>query len=288
MDVRVLGPVEILADARRLDLGHARQRAVLAVLVVDLNQVVPTESLIDRIWGEDPPYSARNLIHGYVGKLKTALACTGEPRIAVSRRAGGYVLAADSDLVDLCRFRRLVSQAAGAENDLKAGMLRTALDLWSGEAFTGLTSHWLDAMRVALARQRLTAYLDLNDVALARGQHQAVTADLMQAAETYPADERLAGQLMVALCRSGRQAEALRWFELTRRRLADELGASPGPELQALHRRILKSDPSLAPPTADNEASLSPAMHRRESQRPCAASHRSRVRHLGWSGTLPP
>jgi DNA-binding SARP family transcriptional activator len=271
--------VEILADARRLDLGHARQRAVLAVLVVELNQVVPAEWLIDRIWGEEPPGSARNLIHGYVGKLKMALARADEPGVLLSRRAGGYVLGADSDLVDLFRFRRLVGQAAQADDDATAGMLQTALDLWSGDAFTGLTSQWLDAMRHALASQRLTALLDLNDLALAQGQHQAITADLMQAAAAHPADERLVGQLMLALYRSGRPAEALRSYELTRRALAAELGVSPGSELQALHQRILRSDPSLRHLKADGKA---PPTHRRERQCSCAASERSRAGHRGW------
>jgi DNA-binding SARP family transcriptional activator len=276
VDIRVLGPVEILADARRLDLGHARQRAVLAVLVVELNQVVPAEWLIDRVWGEEPPGSARNLIHGYVGKLKMALARAGEPGVSLSRQPGGYVLGADSDLVDLFRFRRLVGEAARADGRVTAGMLQAALALWSGDAFTGLTSQWLDAIRHALATQRLTALLDLNDLALVQGQHQSITADLMQAASAHPADERLTGQLMLALYRSGRQAEALRWYELTRRTLADELGVSPGSELQALHLRILRSDPSLSQLKGDTKAS---AMHGRERRGPRPACQRSRTRH---------
>jgi DNA-binding SARP family transcriptional activator len=279
VDIRVLGPVEIMVGVQCLDLGHARQRAVLAVLVVELNQVVPTESLIDRIWGDQPPDSARNLVHGYVGKLKMALTRAGEPGVALSRRTGGYVLCADKDLVDLFRFRRLVRQAARANSQLTADMLRTALDLWSGDAFTGLTSQWLDAVRHTLARQRLTAFLDLNDCALAQGQHQAITADLMQAAAANPTEERLVGQLMVALCRSGQQAEALRWYEQTRRGLANELGVPPGMELQALHQRILRSDPSLSQLRADSNT---PQVSRRSRQSPCTACRHSRTRHQEW------
>lgn len=276
MDIRVLGPVEIMVGMRRMDLGHARQRAVLAVLVVELNQVVPTESLIDRVWGDEPPDSARNLIHGYVGKLKTALASASEPGVALSRRTGGYVLCADNDLVDLFRFRRLIRQANQASSHLTADMLRTALDLWSGDAFTGLTSQWLDAVRHILARQRLTAFLDLNDFALAQGQHQRLTADLMHAATANPTEERLVGQLMVALYRSGQQAEALRWYEQTRRGLADELGVTPGTELQALHQRILRSDPSLSLLKAEG---YFPRVYRRPRQRACAKYQRSRTHH---------
>ena len=230
MEFRVLGPVDVFGADGRIDAGHARQRAVLAVLVLDLHQVVPVERLIDRIWGEDPPSSVRNVLYGYVARLKSALAAAADPAVSLSRRAGGYVLEAGDDQVDLFRFRSLVAQASVSGDDQQAAvLLRESLDLWHGEALAGLGGPWFAAMRASLARQKMAALLDLNDIRLRQGQHDALASELALQAAAHPADERLAGQLMRALYVSGRQAEALRWFEHTRQRLANELGACPGP-----------------------------------------------------------
>ncbi|HEV2374823.1 MAG TPA: AfsR/SARP family transcriptional regulator, partial [Streptosporangiaceae bacterium] len=204
----MLGPVEARRTDHQLEVGHAKQRAVLAVLVLELNQVVPVERLIDRVWGDDPPASVRNVLYGYVAKLKSALACAGEPGAALVRRSGGYVLQASEDTVDLCRFRRLVDDAGLADDEHAASLLRDALGLWHGEALAGLASPWLDAMRQTLEVQRVAAQLDLNDIALRQGQHQTLLSELAEQATTHPADERLTGQLMLALYRCGRQAEA--------------------------------------------------------------------------------
>ena len=247
MEFQVLGTVDVFGAGQRIDAGHAKQRAVLAVLVLDLNKVVPAEQLIDRIWGEDPPSSVRNVLYGYVARLRSALAAAGDPAVSLSRRTGGYVLEARDEQVDLFRFRSLVSQANVSGDDEQAAvLLRESLSLWHGEALAGLSGPWFAAMRASLARQKMAALLDLNDIRLRQGQHQALASELDGQAAAHPPDERLAGQLMRALCASGRQAEALRWFEQTRQRLASELGADPGLELQALHRQILRADPSLS------------------------------------------
>jgi DNA-binding SARP family transcriptional activator len=211
--------------------------------------VVPTERLIDRVWGEDPPASVRNVLYGCVAKLKAALARAEDPHVKLVRRPGGYLLEAGRDQVDLCRFRRQVSEAAMAGDDERAAaLLHSALGLWQGPALAGLTSPWLSDMRDSLELRRMAVVLDLNDIALRQGRHGALIGELTEEAAAYPADERLIGQLMLALYRSGQQAEALRWFERTRRRLADELGADPTPGLQALHQQILRADPALAAP----------------------------------------
>jgi DNA-binding SARP family transcriptional activator/tetratricopeptide (TPR) repeat protein len=247
VEFRVLGPVEIRVAGQRLPAGHARQRAVLAVLLLELNRVVPAEQLIDRVWGEDPPPSGRNTLYVYVAKLRAIIAAGGEPGAALVRRPGGYSLEADPDRVDLVRFRRLAREAssAGAGEDAEA-LLRGALGLWQGAALSGLTSPWLAAMRETLEAERTAAVLDLNDIALRRGAHAALIGELTGQAAAHPADERLIGQLMLALYRTGRQADALHWFDQTRQLLAAEFGASPGPELRDLHQRMLRNDPSLA------------------------------------------
>ena len=249
MELQVLGTVDVFGAGQRIDAGHAKQRAVLAVLVLDLNQVVPAERLIDRIWGEEPPSSVRNVLYGYVARLRSALAAAADPAVSLSRRAGGYVLEACDDQVDLFRFRSLVSRANISGDDEQAAvLLRESLNLWHGEALAGLSGLWFAAMRASLAREKMAALLELNDIGLRQGRHDALASELAGQAAAYPPDERLAGQLMRALYRSGRQAEALRWFEQTRQRLADELGADPGPEMLTLHQQILRADTSLAVP----------------------------------------
>jgi DNA-binding SARP family transcriptional activator len=232
------------------DTGHPRQRAVLAVLLLDLGRVVPTELLIDRVWGGNPPTSVRNVLYGYVGRLRAVIAGTADPEATLARRRGGYVLQARPDQLDLCRFRRLIAEAAAAADDdgHAAGLLREALGLWRGSALAGLDSPWLRGMRDVLELERAAAILDLNDIRLRQGQHDALISGLAGQAAACPANERLIGQLMLALYRSGQQAEALRWYEQTRQHLADEFGADPGPQLRALHQQILRADRSLAAP----------------------------------------
>jgi DNA-binding SARP family transcriptional activator len=243
----VLGPVEVWVDGRPVDAGHARQRAVLAVLVLEAGRVVPLEVLIDRVWGEDPPRSARNVVYGYVGRLKALLAAAPDSGVTLSRQAGGYLLQVRPDQVDVHRFRGLAAEAAAAAGDDEraGGLLGAAVALWRGSALAGLDSPWLNGQRARLELERAVAVLDLGDVRLRRGEHAALAGELAVEAAGSPADERLIGQLMVALYRCGRQAEALRWFEQTRRHLADELGTDPGPDLRALHEQILRADPSL-------------------------------------------
>jgi len=261
MEFRVLGPVEALAAAQPLDIGHARQRSVLAVLLLDLGHVVPAERLIDRVWGEDPPASVRNVLYGYVARLKAVIADPGDPGdpgVRLTRRAGGYLLEADPERLDSYRFHRLIAAAATADDDQAAALLRGALALWQGQALAGLDSPWLCGMREALEQQRIAAVLDSGDIALRQGRHGELITALTVETVAYPAEERLIGQLMLALYRSGRQAEALRRFEQVRQTLAGEYGADPGPALRALHQQILKADSSLTLPAPAARGALVP------------------------------
>jgi DNA-binding SARP family transcriptional activator/Flp pilus assembly protein TadD len=250
MEFLVLGPVEAYAGGKRVGLGHARQRAVLAVLVLELGRVVPAEFLVDRVWGDDPPPTVRNALHGNVARLRAVIAAAAEPGTELARRGGGYVLEAAREKADVLQFRQLVKEAAASDDERADLLLRQAVELWRGAALSGLESPWLDAVREGLERERRAAVLDLRDVGLRLGRHSSLVPELSEAAAVHPADERLAGQLMLALYRSGQAAEALRWFERVRRELAEELGTDPGSGLRLLHQQILRSDPELDWPGA--------------------------------------
>ena len=248
MEFGLLGPVEVRIAGQEADVGHARRRAVLAVLLLDLGRAVSPELLIDRVWGDSPPTSVRSVLYSYVAKLRQVIAGAADPDVQLARSPGGYILRARAGQLDLHRFRRLTADAPNAGGERAAAMLRQALGLWRGPALARLDSPWLRAMRGTLELERTTAMLDLNDVRLRLGQHAALVSELSGQAAASPASERLTGQLMLALYRSGRQAEALRLFEQTRQHLAGELGADPGPELRSLHQQILRADPSVAAP----------------------------------------
>ncbi len=244
--LRLLGPVEALVDGRPADVGHARQRCVLAVLALHANRAVSRDQLVERVWGgRDLPRNPAGAVQTYVSLLRRALSDTGAA--VIRRQPGGYALAVEPVDVDVHRFEDLLARARDAGDDaLAEDLLDRALRLWRGDAFGGLTTPWLDSARAALEAERWAAELDLNDVRLRSGGHAGLIAPLTEAARRHPLDERLAGQLLLALYRGGRQADALRHYERLRRLLADELGADPGPPLRALHRRILDADPALA------------------------------------------
>ncbi len=242
VELRVLGPVELRVDDRLVEVGHARQRCVLAVLLVEANRVVTVEQLLDRVWAERLPHKARQVASNYVSRLRRVLA--GEA--AIVRQGGGYVLQVDPETVDLHRFRLLVKRARGRSGARALVLLEEAARLWQGEVFDGLDTPWIAAVRESLTRERFAADLDRVDLAFAQGSHAALCAELAERADAHPLDERVARQLMLALYRNGRQAEALLRFDGIRARLADEVGADPSRELRDLHRRILNTDPALA------------------------------------------
>ncbi|MES4906975.1 MULTISPECIES: BTAD domain-containing putative transcriptional regulator [unclassified Streptomyces] len=270
MDFRVLGPVEARSQDRHVDLGHAKQRCVIAVLLVEANRVVPVGQLIDRVWGEEPPASVRSVLYGYVARLRAALraldgdadgdadagaAGAGQGGARLARRSGGYVLEVSAESVDLHRFRGLVAEAAAAEEDpaRAARLLRGALGLWRGEALSGLSGDWAWNMRERLGSEHIAARLALGDAELRLGRHGELLPELRDLAAAHPLDERVVRQLVVTLYRCERQAEALEVYTRTRERLADELGVDPGPELQALYQRILVGDLDVrvpAPPAS--------------------------------------
>jgi predicted ATPase/DNA-binding SARP family transcriptional activator len=247
VEFHLLGDIEVRVDGRVVDVGHARQRCVLVALLVDAGRAVPADQLLERVWAERPPQRARNALSGYVSRLRQLLAATGD--VVIGRQPEGYVLTVDPMAVDLYRFQHLAAQARAAgdngDHDTAADRYEQALGLWRGEAFATLDTPWVHTVRTALDAQRLATELDRNDLALDRGRHAELVGELLDRAAAQPLDERLAGQLLLALYRCGRQADALARYEHLRRRLAEELGADPSPPLQRLHAAILRQDSAL-------------------------------------------
>ncbi|MDQ7911091.1 BTAD domain-containing putative transcriptional regulator [Phytohabitans sp. ZYX-F-186] len=237
------------ADNERgvVSLGPARQRTVLAVLLTAPAAVVSVDELVDRVWGPALPQRAHPILHTYLSRLRGVFAAAGGP--ALTRRSRGYQLEVDPSAVDAHQFRALVVEARQAVDDEHAETLwHEALGLWRGAPFADLDNDWLRAVAQQWEAQRFAAALDRNDVSLRRGGHASLLHELVAATSTYPMDERLAGQLMLALYRCGRQTDALAHYRLLHRRLVEEFGSDPSPRLRELHERVLRQDPQLAAP----------------------------------------
>ena len=241
----LLGEVGAQVDGRPVEIRNRQQRCLLALLLVDVGRVVSVDALVDRMWGERPPRRPRGALYSYVSRLRAALADSVDA--AIESRAGGYVLATDPAAVDLNRFRALVTGAESAPDDKATAVLTEALGLWTGDAFAGLDSPWLAATRDVLARERLRVRLDLIELRLRAGRHRESIAVLAELTAEHPLDERVAGQFMLALYRSGQQQEALRHYDVIRRGLADELGVDPSPPLRQVHQEILTAKAAPAP-----------------------------------------
>ncbi|MFE7756769.1 BTAD domain-containing putative transcriptional regulator [Streptomyces sp. NPDC057429] len=254
----VLGDVEACINGLVVDIGPARQRCVLATLLVDANRAVPMDQLIERVWGHRPPQRAQGGLYSYLSHLRKALEPAAQ-HVRIARQPGGYVLLGEALAVDLHRFRDLVARARAADDDDRsAALFEKGLALWRGEAFPSIDTPWFNATREAVHRERHSAELDRNDVELRRGGHTGLLDALSAGVVAYPSDERLARQFMLALYRSGRAADALRRFEEVRRGLAEELGCDPGRELRELHQQILTSDPALDVPARPSAIAAAP------------------------------
>jgi DNA-binding SARP family transcriptional activator len=247
MRFRVLGPVAADDDQRGpVPLGSARQRTVLAVLLVEPGVAVSFDQLVDRVWGPAAPQRARQTLHSYLSRLRGVLGPAGGPPLV--RRGHGCALEVAETAVDVHRFRGLAAQARAAGDDERAAELWCeALGWWRGAPFADLDSDWLQLVGVGWQAERLAAVLDRNEVLLRRGEHARLVPELSTAAAEHPLDERLAGQLMLALYRCGRQADALACYRRVHDRLVAELGSDPGPALRQLHQRILRQE-EPAPP----------------------------------------
>jgi predicted ATPase/DNA-binding SARP family transcriptional activator len=245
---RLLGPLAVSVGGEPVALGGQKRRALLAALLLEANRIVSRDHLIDALWGEEPPDTARNTIQVYVSQLRKLL-----PEGALETAPPGYRLAVDPEAIDLFQFIQLTQQAraaltVGNASDA-AETLREALALWRGPALADLAWEPLAQGEVVrLEELRLAALEDRIDADLALGRHGQLIGELESLAAEHPLRERLRGQLMLSLYRSGRQADALAVYQRARKALVDELGIEPGEALRKLERAILEQDPSLEPP----------------------------------------
>jgi WD40 repeat protein/serine/threonine protein kinase len=243
MNFQILGSVDVFEDGRRLPLGGPKQRLVLAQLLIRANSVVAADTLIEEIWGDRPPDAAKSALQAYVSRLRKSL---GPGRL--EGRPPGYLLHAEPDEVDAVRFEQLVRQARERlVRDPKgaADLLDQAFSLWKGTPLAGLADE--PSLRPEVSRLEelhLVATEDRNEAAFALGRQPDI-AELERLVDRYPLRERFWGQFMLALYRSGRQAEALDVYRRARDLLAEELGIDPSPELKRLHERVLRQDPVL-------------------------------------------
>ncbi|WP_405465957.1 tetratricopeptide repeat protein [Streptomyces jietaisiensis] len=250
----VLGPVRAWHEGLELDLGSPQQRAVLAALLLRRGQAVTLAELVDAVWGVEPPKAAASVLRTYVSRLRKALepgrGAADPPRTIVSV-GDGYRARVPEETLDLTVFERRIADAAHAsaagDESAAARLLHEALDQWRGIALAGLPGPLAESERSRLAEKRLTLLEKRLDLDIQLGRHGEVVGELMSLTGEHPLREELCRLLMVALYRSGRQAEALAVYSRARAVLVAELGVEPGPSVQDVHARILASDVSLAP-----------------------------------------
>ena len=253
MEFRLLGPLEVIEADRAVALGAGLQRSLFAMLLLHANQVVSTDRLIDALWGAAPPQSAAKTVQVYVSRLRKEL---GDGRLVT--RPPGYALQVSRSELDLAQFEQLLDEARRSDPGRAAETLRRALDLWRGPALADLAYEAFAQPEIArLEELRWAAREQRIDADLATGRHEDLIGELGALVSEHPLRERLRCQLMLALYRSGRQAEALSAYRQAQRVLADELGLEPGEELKQLEQAILRQDPALdlsreaSPPSPD-------------------------------------
>jgi DNA-binding SARP family transcriptional activator len=262
MEFRILGPVEAVAAGRVVRLGGGRQRALLTLLLLHANQRLSSERLLDELWGERPPATAAKTVQVHISRLRRALA-HGAPSGSgglVLTREHGYELRLDPERLDARRFERLVVEGRSelaADRPQRAGpLLEEALALWRGEPLGGLAYEPFAQREIArLEELRIAARELLVEARLALGRHAELVGELERLVAEHPYRERLRAQLMLALYRSERQADALQAYQNARMTLVEQLGIEPGERLRELERAILAQDPGLqlaarAEPTA--------------------------------------
>ena len=240
-EFRILGPLEVTGDDGSLRLGGAKQRALLVLLALNAGRVVPTDTLVDQLWGEDPPRTAVTSLQNFVSQLRKLLGAE-----TVVTRPPGYELRVEREQVDSFRFEQALHDVKDSTPSARSARLREALALWRGppladftfEPFAQSEIRRLEELRSVALEERIAAELEL-------GLHDELVGELEALVREQPLRERLRGQLMLALYRSGRQAEALQAYYDARRVLVDELGVEPGRPLQELFAAILRHDALL-------------------------------------------
>jgi DNA-binding SARP family transcriptional activator/tetratricopeptide (TPR) repeat protein len=251
VEFRLLGPVEVWSRGRAVPVGGGKPRALLAALLLAAGRPVTVERLVEAVWNEDPPKTARAVLHSYVAALRRSFAAEGAPRVLLSHRVG-YLADVPPGALDLDVFTRHVAcgrEAARRGDPVAASAaLGEALALWRGPALSGTGESFLRGQAGELDELRITVTSERIAADLAAGHHVRLVGELTALVDRHPVHEVLRRDLMIALYRSGRQSDALEVFREGRRVLADELGIEPGPHLRAAHQAILGSDAELLGP----------------------------------------
>jgi DNA-binding SARP family transcriptional activator len=250
MDFRLLGQVQAISAGRSLALGERKRRLVLAILLLDANRVVPIDRLVQLIWQDDPPDTARRIVQAHVSRLRGILggaAAAGDGHVSLERHGPGYLLTCDAQRVDIHAFRHLVDQARSTSDDqAKTTLLRRALALWRGPVLADvITARVRHEVFASLEEARLTAVTARIDAELRLGRHVDLLDELTGLVAQYPDRQPFAAQLMLALFRAGRVPDAAAVYRRTSGRLRQEYGLDPSPELTELHVAILRADPGL-------------------------------------------
>jgi YVTN family beta-propeller protein len=251
VEFRILGPLEVLDSGRDVTPARAKQRALLSMLLLHANEVLARDQLIEALWGGAPPPSGQAALNGHVSALRKLL---GADRIET--RPPGYVLRLSEEELDVCRFQALLAEGRErSEPEARAALLRSALALWRGEPLADVRYEPFAQHEIArLEELRQSIVEERIDADLAQGRHVEIIPELEQLVAEHPFRERLRGQLMLALYRSGRQADALQVFQEGRTLLIGELGIEAGATLRQLQNEILNQDPSLALKRPDRAA----------------------------------
>ena len=260
MDYRILGPFEVFEGERRISLGGARQRAVLALLLLHGNETLTRDVIVDELWGEKPPPTAAKVLQNCVSALRKELPGGSDTLRTVS---GAYVLGLTPEELDRDRFERLMAEGRAAlaadDHGEAAEQLKSALALWRGSPLSDFAyERFAQAEISRLEELHVAALEDRIDADLALGKHVEVVPELEVLATRHPLRERLRSQLMLALYRTGRQAEALDAYRAARRTLLAELGLEPGRALHELERAILAQDPALDGPAPQQPGAARP------------------------------
>ena len=262
MEYRILGPIEVLDERGSVALGTLKERLVLAVLLLHANEVVSRERLIDELWGESPPATAKKAVNVYVSQLRKALGGGGGDPIQTE--TGGYRLLLETGDLDATRVQQLLARARDAASagglETASELFREALTQWRGRTLAGLELEASGRHEIEqLEELRLTALMDRVDCDLALGRHEQLIGELNRLVGEHPLRERLRAQQMLALYRADRQAEALDAYRQARQTLVDDLGIEPSEALQRLQKGILAHDPALEIPTGVGARNSQPA-----------------------------
>lgn len=264
---RLLGPLEMTVGDRVVNLGPVKRRTVLAALLVDVGRPVRVETLVDRVWDDEPPAKARDVLYAHIARIRSALVGSN---VVVERRSGGYALHVDPDQVDAHLFRRLVAEARAEDcpDERRATLLRAALDLWQAAPLADVPGSWAAGVRENLEQQRRSAVAlwarTLSDL----GRPAAVVDTLRELVTAEPLAEPLLVELVRALHRAGRAAEALDTYARARARIVDALGVEPGPELRAMYEAALHADERTEQPASTPTVTAGRAGPCRRSCRP--------------------